>query len=85
MGLKLSNLNKPVGREAKILRDVNAIYMANREEFETTTVCKNGKVIYLVGKPPPPAERKEIPEWVLNKWDADLKAMEWGHDLQKRG
>lgn len=30
--------------------EANALYLAHREEFETTTVCVNGRVQYVWGK-----------------------------------
>lgn len=63
MGLKLSDLHKPVGIEARALREVNAIYMENREEFETTTITNSAGVVrYVHGKPPEPWI--ELPESV---------------------
>lgn len=65
------------------LREVNAIYMANREEFETTTVCdQNGKVTYVVGKPPEAVVRSRPPAWKVRAMDAKVKSMEWAYRIK---
>jgi hypothetical protein len=52
--MKLSELEEKTDaiRQRSILATVNAIYMANREEFETTTVCNEGGMVkYIYGRP----------------------------------
>lgn len=77
--MKLSEIL--MGREARmkaVIREVNQIYLDNRWEFETTTVCReDGKVRYVLGypkKPPVYKDGEEIEPGViwhtLASWEA---------------
>jgi hypothetical protein len=51
--MKISDLQASVDRiRSRSVEDwANALYLAHREEFETTTVCNDGVVKYIHGKP----------------------------------
>jgi hypothetical protein len=83
--MKIAELNRvnEARQEKKyqrVLDEVNRIYMANRDEFETTTVCsQDGVVRYIRGVRPRseiPFVPAEVPAWKVRQMDARVRSYE---------